>query len=169
MSPYAAPPLPAPYQPSPSGSGTECGVITRSSPRNSATPTPSSYIPQYTSPMRASMVANTRVPPRSRYHPCASAASEETGTTGRSAPYAIPWTTPAAMRRPVNAPGPRPKETASSCVGGGAAARGGAAAGGGGGRAGARGAGAGRAAGAPAGEGAAGRAAGAGAGASGGI
>src|SRR4030066_2153155 len=62
--------------------------------------------------MRASKAASTR----GASTPCASAASEETGTTGISAPKASPWATPAPMRSPVNDPGPRPKAIASRRV-----------------------------------------------------
>jgi len=40
----------------------------------------------------------------------------DTGSTGSSAAKAIPCTTLAAMRTPVNEPGPRPKASASSCA-----------------------------------------------------
>ena len=42
-------------------------------------------------------------------------ANVDTGNTGRSQANATPCTTPAAIRSPVNEPGPRPKAIASSC------------------------------------------------------
>ena len=52
--------------------------------------------------------------PLSRIPPCAILARVETGTTGRPAAKAIPWATLAAIRTPVNEPGPQPNAQASS-------------------------------------------------------
>ncbi len=67
--------------------------------------------------MRASSVAHTSVCP-----PAARAASAMTskvsiGNTGMPAPNASPCATEHAVRKPVKAPGPRPKAIASSCCG----------------------------------------------------
>ena len=55
------------------------------------------------------------MPPVRRWRRIASAASVETGTTGRSSASAMPCASAIARRTPVNAPGPRPTAIASSC------------------------------------------------------
>src|SRR6218665_2207172 len=68
--------------------------------------------------MRASSTATTRVQPYRWRASSATASRVSTGSTGRPrpprAPYASPWATAQAVRRPVNEPGPRQKTSASS-------------------------------------------------------
>ena len=70
-----------------------------------------------TSCIRASMATQTRQTPGGvprSIAAWATAAREETGTTGKSTPQARPWTTPIPILRLVKLPGPRPKAIPSS-------------------------------------------------------
>src|SRR5690554_1308953 len=70
--------------------------------------------------MRASNATAIPVPSgnrRSSMALSATAANDETGTTGRFNPQARPWITPVAIRNPVNEPGPRAKARPSRSEG----------------------------------------------------
>ena len=75
--------------------------------------------PTYTSPIRASKATSSGLACNSGAIVKASkavAARVDTGNAGISNAKAKPCATATARRTPVNAPGPRPKATASSCV-----------------------------------------------------
>ncbi len=81
-----------------------------------------SYAATYTCSMRASITAKTRVTGVVPVAALAARASSATankvsiGNTDKSAPKAKPCATEHAVRKPVNAPGPRPNTTACKSV-----------------------------------------------------
>ena len=77
---------------------------------------PRPKIPRYTSLMCASWVTTTSSASCSQKICAATAASEETGTISSPDPNASPCATDAAIRMPMNEPGPFPSTIASRSV-----------------------------------------------------